>query len=130
MKIVRVIRSPYATLGELSLPGVPTLVLRTLEDPPGHDKGPIPVGRYPISLTYSDRFQMLLPEVESVPGFTGIRLHAGNAEIDTKGCILVGMYQVSDREIAASRVALGKLLTVWRSWEGQVLEIVEEFDQN
>ena len=50
----------------------------------------IPVGRYRVKLTFSTRFQKVLPEVLLVPGFTGIRIHAGNTEQDTSGCVLVG----------------------------------------
>jgi len=50
----------------------------------------IPRGRYRIILTRSPRFGRLLPEVLGVPGFTAIRIHAGNTAKHTEGCILVG----------------------------------------
>ena len=50
----------------------------------------IPAGRYPVVVTWSPRFQRLLPLVTHVEGRSGIRIHAGNTVRDTSGCILVG----------------------------------------
>lgn len=51
----------------------------------------IPKGVYRLVNTYSRRFQKILPELISVPGFTGVRIHGGNRPENTEGCILVGM---------------------------------------
>jgi len=53
----------------------------------------IPRGRYPITLSKSLRFGKALPEIHDVPNFTGVRIHGGNAEIDTSGCPLLGQYR-------------------------------------
>lgn len=50
----------------------------------------IPNGRYRVSITHSPRFKRLLPLVHDVPGFVGIRIHAGNTADDTEGCLLPG----------------------------------------
>lgn len=50
----------------------------------------IPRGTYVLSVTFSTRFQQWMPEIMNVPGFSGVRLHAGNSTSDTEGCILVG----------------------------------------
>jgi len=56
----------------------------------------IPAGDYPLVVSFSPKFQTMLPLLLNVPGRSGIRIHAGNrahldpAQSDTTGCILVG----------------------------------------
>ena len=38
----------------------------------------IPDGTYPVSVTYSPRFQKNLPLIDKVPGRSGIRIHTGD----------------------------------------------------
>lgn len=53
-------------------------------------KTAIPEGRYPLVMTKSIRFKKWLPLLLGVPGFSGVRIHAGNTAKETQGCILVG----------------------------------------
>lgn len=50
----------------------------------------IPSGRYRIVVTHSPRFKRKLPLIVDVPGFDGVRFHAGNDADDSSGCILPG----------------------------------------
>lgn len=52
----------------------------------------IPAGRYEIKRTMSSRFGREMLQIMDVPGFSGIRIHAGNSQEDTEGCVLVGIY--------------------------------------
>lgn len=54
-------------------------------------KTAIPQGRYRVTLTMSKRFARVLPLINSVEGFEGIRIHPGNTSADTEGCLLPGM---------------------------------------
>ena len=49
----------------------------------------IPVGTYPVSVTYSPRFQKNLPLIDKVPGRSGIRIHTGTRPEHSQGCVLV-----------------------------------------
>ncbi len=59
--------------------------------PPHLDqKGCIPEGWYRVEVTYSPKFKCLMPLLLQVPGFEGIRIHAGMNVRNTNGCICVG----------------------------------------
>lgn len=108
-----------ATLGELYADG--DFLCHTLEDtvrelagvPVSTWKVPgetaIPAGTYAVTITYSPRFGIPLPLIVDVPGFSGVRIHAGNRSTDTEGCILVGLDRGADF-IGRSRPALGIVL--------------------
>lgn len=68
----------------------------------------IPRGVYEIRLTYSPRFKRKLPLLVAVPGFTGVRIHAGNTAKDTDGCLLPGTFR-NENFVGASKRAFNKL---------------------
>ena len=55
-----------------------------------YGKTAIPTGRYRVELTKSKKFGRVLPLLYNVKGFEAIRIHRGNTDEDTLGCILVG----------------------------------------
>jgi hypothetical protein len=56
----------------------------------------IPYGTYKVIVDYSNRFKCDMPHVLDVPGFEGIRIHKGNTDADTSGCLLLGTYVKED----------------------------------
>lgn len=50
----------------------------------------IPTGEYDVMITYSPKYQRMMPLICNVKGYEGIRIHSGNTEKDTEGCIIVG----------------------------------------
>ena len=68
----------------------------------------IPAGAYKIDLSVSHRFKRLMPMVYTEPNkyevkaggieFKGIRIHKGNNNLHTHGCILVG-YKTANAKI-------------------------------
>lgn len=111
MKITVLRRWLFAneSIGKLYINGVFSGIY-TLEDrvrPQGEKiagKTAIPYGRYPLEITYSDKFAQLMPLILNVPMFSGIRIHTGNDADDTEGCLLVGLER-GDGSISRSREA-------------------------
>lgn len=50
----------------------------------------IPSGTYRVAYTMSPKYKRMMPLVENVKGFDGIRIHSGNTAKDSLGCILLG----------------------------------------
>lgn len=70
----------------------------------------IPHGRYRVIVTDSPKFGRPLPLLVNVPGFEGIRMHPGNSQADTDGCILPGFGRDAvARKVTDSRVACDAL---------------------
>lgn len=105
-----------STIGELLIDGAHECW--TLEDVvrprgvkiPGQTA--IPSGRYQVVIDESKRFGCKMPHVLYSPSagdaeFSGIRIHCGNTDKDTEGCLLVGE-QHGTNIVGASRVAFAE----------------------
>lgn len=55
-----------------------------------YGKTAIPTGIYELILNYSPKYKKVMPLLLNVKGYSGVRIHSGNTEKDTEGCILVG----------------------------------------
>jgi hypothetical protein len=122
----RIARKPTYTIGKLYVNNVYTCDV--LED---YDriyyggskvagKTAIPCGRYEVVLNnYSPRFGNkepykslcggCVPLINNVPKFSGVRIHIGNTENDTDGCLLVGKNTVVGR-VTDSKVTFAALM--------------------
>lgn len=100
----------HRTFGQIFIDGV--YECETLEDVVRdvkiHGETAIPAGRYQITLEDSPRFGAGTITVNNVPGFSGVRIHAGNTEADTEGCPLVGQIRAAG-SILKSKAALAEL---------------------
>lgn len=118
IEIRRTPSTVYGTFGKLFIDNV--YACETLEDVVTERDGvpvaewkvagesAIPKGRYRVTISHSPRFKRELPLLSAVPGFSGVRIHAGNTDKDTEGCILVGVAQDGQR-LSQSRVAFDEL---------------------
>lgn len=70
----------------------------------------IPEGSYNIIITPSARFKEILPLLQNVPNFSGIRIHAGNTIEDTSGCILVGS-AIKGEMLLYSKITVSRLIS-------------------
>lgn len=52
-------------------------------------KTAIPYGRYPVVVTWSNRFQQQMPRIMNVPDFDGILFHWGTTELSSAGCVII-----------------------------------------
>ena len=96
LELNRIAKKPLYTIGKLFVDG--KYFCDTLEDQCRdldreekvmHETA-IPAGTYEVVVNVSVRFERKLPLLLDVPYFSGIRIHRGNTDKDTSGCILVG----------------------------------------
>lgn len=101
-----------ATMGTVTVDG--DHVCYTCEDPIRDAKVAgdtcIPPGIYAVIVTPSMRFGRKLPLLVDVPGFSGIRIHPGNTQADTQGCILPGLKMTPPMVFRSTDAC-----TVWQS---------------
>ena len=108
--IKRLHKTKNSTIGEMTIDG--KFECYTLEDIERDVKikseTAIPKGTYKVIINKSNRFKRLLPLLLNVQNFEGVRIHSGNSNHDTEGCILVGRTRSVDY-IGQSRKAFDSL---------------------
>lgn len=78
-----------STVGDLYVNGVyECVVMEPGTKEIGHPA--IPEGVYDILLSWSPKFDRVLPLIINVPGRDGIRIHPGNKPEETLGCLMPG----------------------------------------
>lgn len=151
LRVERTYRGPQYTIGHLYIDG--KFFSDTLEDPDrgltqtmplsqikaAKIKGDtcIPYGKYTVNMnTVSAKYSNTakykyaaiakgkMPRVMNVPGFEGILIHAGNTQVDTEGCLLVGFNKAKGR-VLNSQDTWQKLYTKLKaaSDKGEVITI-------
>jgi hypothetical protein len=139
LTLIRDIYTSKSTIGRLFIDGVEFCY--TLEDiarPKGvkvYGETAIPCGKYSVTLSYSNRFKQLMPLVYNKPdltvrddngiSFSGIRIHSGNTDKDTHGCILLGRTK-SENFIGHSKTTYKELLNILGDFDIIELEIINE----
>lgn len=95
------------TIGKLYLDGI--YECYTLEDRVREEKvagkTAIPTGTYKVVVDFSNRFKREMPHILNVMNFEGVRIHSGNTDKDTEGCILLGLIWNGGNYIGNSRAA-------------------------
>ena len=124
LALKRLHKTENSTVGELTVNGL--FQCYTLEDIEREVKikseTAIPKGTYKVIINRSNRFKRLLPLLIDVPGFEGIRIHSGNSNHDTEGCILVGETRSKDF-IGKSRKAFNALFEKMKKAESITITI-------
>ena len=92
-------------------------------------KSAIPDSTSRVVVTKSQRFQKYLPLLVGVPGFEGVRIHAGNTSRDTEGCILVGQ-NLQVGKVLWSRITLSKLMKIIENEKEIYLTIKNTWNNN
>jgi len=123
LTLERIYKADTYTIGKLFIDGV--LFCDTLEDavrPDGvkvYGKTAIGKGIYKVILNVSNRFKILMPLLLNVPNFEGIRIHSGNTDADTHGCLLVGKNTVKGK-VTDSRKTFESLMNILKSAKDEI----------
>lgn len=91
LHLTRDIADPSYTAGQLAVNGAPECFTLEPELGDGGIDCAVPVGRYPVYMRWSVKFQKRLAHVDAVQGRSAIEIHDGNTPANTEGCILVGV---------------------------------------
>jgi hypothetical protein len=111
------------TIGKMYIDGIYECYTLEREVFPHSRKPAIPLGSYKLIIDDSTRFQRPMPHILDVPGYEGIRIHYGNTDKDTEGCILVGTTWAGVDFIGNSRIAFNALFEKMKAADGMTINI-------
>ena len=80
----------------------------------------IPTGIYQVLLTYSPKYKRIMPLINNVKGYSGIRIHSGNTDKDTEGCLLVGKNKEVGK-VLESRITYNALFKRLQQAKGKII---------
>lgn len=80
----------------------------------------IPTGIYQVTITYSPKYKKNMPLINNVKGYSGIRIHSGNTNKDTEGCVLVGLNKEVGK-VLNSRKMYNVLFRELVSYNGKII---------
>lgn len=106
---------------------IQTMPIQEIRQIKVYGKTAIPLGIYRILVTMSPKFKKLLPILLRVPGFEGIRIHAGNTVKDSQGCILAGI-KSSNGILKDSRKTVEDLINILKTQKSITL-IIEQHEK-
>jgi len=69
----------------------------------------IPYGRYPVVVTWSNRFKRMLTGIFNVPDFEGIRIHNGSTSKSSAGCPIVSYKRLQSGVLFNDKAAMNDL---------------------
>jgi hypothetical protein len=128
LTLVRKIFTPESTIGDLFIDD--HMFCHTLEDTVRRNgekiknETAIPFGKYDVIVSYSPKFQRLMPLLLNVPNFSGIRIHGGNRASDTSGCIIVAKNIVDNYTLQGSAEKALTMLLI-ENKEPHFIEVIE-----
>lgn len=80
----------------------------------------IPTGIYQVLLTYSPKYKRIMPLINNVKGYSGIRIHSGNTAKDSEGCLLVGKNKEVGK-VLESRITYNALFKRLQQTKGKII---------
>ena len=134
LKLIREDYTNVSSIGKLYIDGVLFCYVledkvREINEKKVYGKTAIPAGNYKVIMSFSNRFQVYMPELLDVKGFAGIRIHSGNTEIDSLGCLILG-YKKGENAVYESKKATTSFYAKLKKVEKKEKITIEIVDTN
>ena len=134
LTLIRVANRPTYCIGKLYIDGVyfsdvledvdrgldDAMDVETIKKLKVKGQTAIPTGIYQVLLTYSPKYKRIMPLINNVKGYSGIRIHSGNTAKDTEGCLLVGKNKEVGK-VLESRVTYNALFKRLQQTKGKII---------